>query len=104
MTEILDRRIGRDELSVIEVCRAYVAAQREYAALRVRSGEPAEYAQHFMSAAGQRIGLCWQAKPGEQASPLRPLTASARAAGYPPGVPHPEPRPYYGYYFRILTR
>jgi Protein of unknown function (DUF2950) len=103
-TEILDRRIGRDELSVIEVCGAYVAAQREYAALRVRSGEPAEYAQHFMSAAGQRNGLYWPVAPGEEGSPLGPLIARARAAGYTPGEPHPAPRPYYGYYFRILTR
>jgi Protein of unknown function (DUF2950) len=103
-TEILDRRIGRDELSVIEVCRTYVAGQREYAALRVSSGGPAEYAQHFMSAAGQRNGLYWPVKPGEEESPLGPLIADARAAGYTPGMPHPAPRPYYGYYFRILTR
>ncbi len=102
--EILDRRIGRNELSVIEVCRAYVTAQREYAALRVRSGDSAEYAQHFMSAAGQRNGLYWPVKPGAEESPLGPLIARARAAGYMPGAPHTEPRPYYGYYFRILTR
>jgi hypothetical protein len=102
--EILDRRVGRDELSVIEVCRAYVTAQREYAALRVRSGDSAEYAQHFMSAAGQRNGLYWPVKRGEEESPLGPLIARARAAGYTPGAPHSEPRPYYGYFFRILTR
>ncbi len=103
-TEILDRRIGRDELAVIEVCRAYVTAQREYAALRAKSGGPAEYAQHFMSAPGQRDGLYWPVKPGEEESPLGPLIAQARAAGYTPGAPHSEPRPYYGYDFRILTR
>jgi hypothetical protein len=102
-SEILDRRIGRDELTVIEVCRAYVAAQREYAALRAKSGGSAEYAQHFMSAAGQQNGLYWPVKPGEPESPLGPLIASTRAAGYTPGAPHPQPRPYYGYYFRILT-
>ncbi|HUC11540.1 MAG TPA: DUF2950 domain-containing protein [Stellaceae bacterium] len=102
--EILDRRIGRDELSVIEVCRAYVAAQREYVALRVSSGEPAEYAQHLMSDPGQRNGLYWPVNPGEQESPLGPLIATARAAGYTPSAPHPAPRPYYGYFFRILTR
>ena len=102
--EILDRRIGRNELSVIEVCRAYVVAQREYAVLRARSGGPAEYAQHFMSAAGQRNGLYWPVGPGEEESPLGPLIDRARAAGYTPGAPHPAPRPYYGYFFRILTR
>ncbi|MGC2412425.1 MAG: DUF2950 domain-containing protein [Stellaceae bacterium] len=102
-SEILDRRIGRNELSVIEVCRAYVVAQREFAALRAKPGGSAEYAQHFMSATGQQNGLYWPVKPGEKESPLGPLIARARAAGYTPGAPHTEPRPYYGYYFRILT-
>jgi len=102
--EILNRRIGRNELSVIEVCRAYVVAQREYAAKRLRPGGPPEYAQHFMSTGGQRNGLYWPVKPGEEESPLGALIARARAAGYRPGTPHAKPRPYYGYYFRILTR
>ena len=102
--EILNRRIGRNELSVIEVCRAYVAAQREYAAKNLGPGGAAEYAQHFMSKIGQRDGLYWPVKAGEQESPLGPLIARARAAGYRPGTPHPKPRPYYGYYFHILTQ
>ena len=102
--EILNRRIGRDELSVIEVCRAYVVAQREYAAKRFRPGGPSEYAQHFMSTDGQHNGLYWPVKPGEEESPLGLLIAHARAAGYSPGTPHAKLRPYYGYYFRILTQ
>ena len=102
--EILDRRIGRDELSVIEVCRAYVVAQREYAASRESSGGSPEYAQRFMSSPGKKNGLYWPVKPGGKESPLGPLIARARAAGYTPGAPHRKPRPYYGYYFRILTR
>jgi hypothetical protein len=102
--EILDRRIGRNELSVIEVCRAYVAAQREYAAQRLGPGGLPDYAQHFMSTGGQHNGLYWPVKPGEEESPLGPLIAQARAAGYAPGTPHEKPRPYYGYYFHILTR
>lgn len=66
------------------------------------AGIPA-YAQHFMSSPGRENGLYWPAKPGEEESPLGPLIAQARAAGYTPGMPHPKPRPYYGYYFRILT-
>jgi Protein of unknown function (DUF2950) len=88
--EILDRQIGRDELTVIQVCRAYVVAQREYAALRFRSGGAAEYAQHFMSAAGQRNGLYWPVGPGEEESPLGPLIARARrlhARRTTPGTP-----------------
>ena len=104
MEEILNRRVGHNELSVIEVCRAYVVAQREYAAKRLKSGGPSEYAQHFMSTDGQHNGLYWPVKPGEDESPLGPLIARARAAGYSPGIPHAKPRPYYGYYFRILTQ
>jgi hypothetical protein len=102
--EILNRRIGRNELTVIQVCRAYVAAQREYAAMRLGPGGSPEYAQHFISAEGRRDGLYWPVKPGEGESPLGPLIAQARAAGYRPGTPHVKRRPYYGYYFRLLTR
>jgi len=102
--EILNRRIGRNELKVIQICRAYVAAQREYAAKRLGPHESPEYAQHFMSKAGEHDGLYWSVKAGEEESPLGPLVAQARAAGYRPGTPHIKPRPYYGYYFQILTR
>lgn len=102
--EILNRRIGRNELTVIQICRAYVSAQREYAAMRLGPGDTPEYAQHFMSTVGQRDGLYWPINPGEAESPLGPLIAQARAAGYRPGTPHLKPRPYYGYFFRILTR
>jgi hypothetical protein len=102
--EILNRRIGRNELNVIEVCRAYVEAQREYAAKKLGPGGGAEFAQHFMSKTGQRDGLYWPVKAGEEESPLGLLIARARAAGYRPGTPHPKPRPYYGYYFHILTQ
>ncbi|HXW39618.1 MAG TPA: DUF2950 domain-containing protein [Xanthobacteraceae bacterium] len=102
--EILNRRIGRNELHVIAVCHGYVEAQREYAAKRLGPGGAAEYAQHFMSKTGRRDGLYWDVKPGEEESPLGPLVAQARAAGYRPGTPHIKPRPYDGYYFRILTK
>ena len=102
--EISNRRIGRNELTVIAVCRAYVAAQREYAAKKPGPGGTAEYAQHFISKADVRDGLYWPTKEGEEESPLGPLVAQARTAGYRPGAPHLEPRPYYGYFFRILTR
>jgi len=101
--EILDRRIGRNELAVIQVCRAYVEAQREYAALTVRSGAGAEYAQHFTSRGSEHNGLYWPTRPGEPQSPLGPLVAQARAGGYSPGGGKGQPHPYYGYFFRILT-
>jgi hypothetical protein len=101
--EILNRRIGRNELQVIEVCRAYVAAQREYVALKV--GGRSEYARRFVSTQDQHDGLYWSAQAGDPASPLGPLIAQAQASGYGAGEPvseHTASQPYYGYYFRIL--
>lgn len=100
--EILDRRIGRNELNVIEVCRTFVQAQREFAALQSASGAHAEFAQHFMSRPGRHDGLYWPTAAGEPESPLGPLLAQARAAGYAAEPAH-KPVPYHGYYYRILT-
>ena len=80
--EILNRRIGKNELSVIQVCRAYVDAQREYAG-KDRDGDGLlEYAQKFVSEPGQKDGLYWEVKPGEEPSPLGPFAANAREEGY----------------------
>ncbi len=98
---ILDRRIGRNELNTIEVCRAYVDAQREYAAKdRDGSGLP-EYAQRFLSSPGKHDGLYWETGPGEAQSPLGPLVARASAEGYDTSGKHV---PYHGYYFKILKQ
>ncbi len=108
--EILNRRIGRNELSVIAVCRAYVQAQREYALLATGAGGKPEYAQRFTSHEGQRDGLYWPTPPGGKVSPLGPLMEQARAAGYAGGAAAAvgaaptKPQPYHGYFYRILTR
>jgi hypothetical protein len=102
--EILNRRIGRNELNVIEVCRAYVEAQREYAVMTVVPVGRPEYAQHFRSSSGTRDGLYWPAKDAQPQSPLGPLVAQARAGGYNVDPVGGKPQPYHGYYFRILTR
>jgi hypothetical protein len=96
--ELLNRRIGQNELSTIQVCLAYVDAQREYYA---RGTGLLEYAQRLASTKGKRDGLFWETKPGEQESPLGPLVARARAAGYPL-PPRLGPAPYHGYFYRIL--
>ena len=102
--EILDRRVGRNELNVIEVCRAYVQAQREYADLAANAGAERAYAQRFMSQPGTHDGLFWPVTADEKESPLGPLVAQARAGGYAPESAHHDPRPYFGYYYKILTR
>jgi len=102
--EILNRRIGRNELHVIETCRVYVQAQREYAALTKPAAGKPEYAQHIMSHEGQHDGLYWPAAAGETESPLGPLVAQARSHGYSSDPSAGTPTPYQGYYFHILTR
>jgi hypothetical protein len=99
--EILARRIGRNELSAIQACQAYVDAQREYAE-QDRTGAGANtYAQRIVSRPGKKDGLYWRTNQGEHESPLGPLFAEASAQGYRSGD---VPAPYVGYYFRILTR
>lgn len=99
--EILARRIGRNELSVIRVCRTYVAAQRLYAKYGHDGKPKGLYARAFNSDAARQNGLFWPARPGERRSPLGDLFADAsveaeKRAGR-------EPQPFHGYYFRILT-
>jgi hypothetical protein len=98
--EILARRIGRNELSAIQFCLAYVDAQREYA-LKDRDADGLlEYAQKFESDKGKKNGLYWDVKAGEGQSPLGPLAAAAQKQGY--STKRGKPEPYLGYYYRIL--
>ncbi len=97
--EIVNRRIGSNELAAINVCLAYVDAQREYV-LRDRDDNGLlEYAQKLSSAPGKRDGLYWPAKDGEPPSPFGPLVARARTEGYA----EVTAEPYYGYRYKILT-
>jgi hypothetical protein len=99
--EILARRVGRNELGVIQICLTYVQAQQEYASLG-HDGKPAGlYAQKVASEPGKQDGLYWEAKPGERPSPVGELAAQAAAEGYTRDTN--SPRPFHGYYFRILT-
>ena len=97
--EILLRRIGRNELSAIQSSLAYVAAQKEYAALDVDGVRPPAYAQRIVSSDGKKDGLYWPSAAGETQSPLGALFAEASDEGYEFGG---APVPYHGYYYRIL--
>jgi len=99
--QVLNRRIGHNELSAIKVCLAYVDAQREYAATERSANAPPEYAQKLTSSPGKHDGLYWEAKDDETPSPLGPLLAHARSQGY--GPQSPDAAPYHGYYYKILT-
>jgi hypothetical protein len=99
--EILNRRIGRNELNAIQVALAYVDAQREYYARDPDGDGLLHYARTFASSPGKRDGLYWPTKEGEPPSPLGPLVARARTEGY--AKRSAAPVPYWGYYYRILT-
>lgn len=100
--EILNRRIGRNELNAIQVCLAYADAQREYYSEDRNADGLREYARRFASTPGKRDGLYWQTKPGETSSPMGLLAARARDEGY--GLRRDgAATPYHGYFYRILT-
>jgi len=101
--EILSRRIGRNELSAMQVCLAYVDAQREYARAPREGGALLTYAMKFRSDKGQKNGLYWRTKKGEALSPLGVLVANAKAEGYSRKTLGGTPSPYHGYLYRILT-
>ncbi|SAK79739.1 hypothetical protein AWB75_04864 [Caballeronia catudaia] len=88
--EMATRRIGRNELSAMQVALAYVAAQNDY------QKATDHYADRFVSTPGKHDGLYWDTAPGEPESPLGPLAATM------PNKPSAADG-YYGYHYRILT-
>jgi Protein of unknown function (DUF2950) len=101
--EIIDRRVGEDELNAIGVCRTYVAAQREYAAEDRDGSGVLKFAQKLKSTKGTKDGLYWKASDDEDQSPFGPLVAEAHAEGYGGKTAEGQPQPFKGYLFRILT-
>ena len=99
--EILNRRIGRNELAVIQVAQAYVDAQREYYLRNPDGAKLLHYAPKFASAQGKKDGLYYPVKSGEKPSPLGPLVSGARTEGYAKGK-EGKPVAYHGYHYRIL--
>lgn len=99
--EVINRRVGGNEISTIATLRVMVDAQREYAA-EGRDGNPPTYARRLVSSAGKHDGLYWPVADGEAESPLGPFVAAASAEGY--GASDGGPVPYHGYYYRLLTK
>lgn len=104
--ELLNRRIGRNELSTLKAVRAYVEAQREYSSRDRDGSEVLKYAQRIISSPGTKDGLYWPPDVDGDISPLGPLVAEAERAGYGNGKTKPDETaaPFHGYYFRVLTR
>ena len=99
---IIDRRIGRNELSAIRTLLASVDAQHDYFDRVKQATGTGAYATRFISAPGHYDGLYWPAAEGQAESPLGPLIDAAQDAGYPGELVGGKPIPYEGYYFRIL--
>jgi hypothetical protein len=95
--EILFRRIGRNEMSAIRICKELVAAEQEY-----RRTQPEGFAEKILSDSGARNGLYWPAAAGDPQSPIGPLVASAVTEGYADNGREIVKSPYRGYYFHIL--
>jgi hypothetical protein len=100
--EVTNRRVGSNEYGAIGTLLAIVDAQRSYAATDPDGNGIANYATKFISSPGKRDGLYWEAKKAEPESPLGPLVGAASAQGYS-AAPSAKPRPYYGYYYRMIT-
>jgi hypothetical protein len=97
--EMIDRRVGYNELSAIEACKAYVAAQEEYRRVDRDGNGLREYARRFISTPGTHDGLYW---PPESQADISPLDGFAEDAGLAKRSGE-KPEPYNGYYYRILT-
>jgi len=100
--EILARRIGRNELAVIDICGALADGQAEYFSQRRDGASTKQYALKFISDAGKQNGLYWESPEGQPQSPLGPLVAFATDEGY---SANPNSRaPFHGYNFRMLKK
>jgi hypothetical protein len=101
--EIVNRRIGRNEIAAIRFCLAYVDAQKEYFNLFKNNAGTGLYAQRLVSTPGNYDGLYWPSAAGTPESPLAPIVESAVEEGYPGQVEAGKPVAYQGYYYRVLT-
>jgi hypothetical protein len=96
--EILNRRVGANELNAIEICRGFVEAQHEYAQEKHDDSKVNQYAQHILSTSGKHDGLAWKNPDGTWGGPVGEEVAQALEEGYSAQ----RGKPYHGYYFRVL--
>jgi hypothetical protein len=103
--EILDRRIGENELNAMQVIQAIADAQIEYAAIDWDEDGMLEYAARFGSTGGNRDGLYWPAEDAEYESPLGPLVAEAADEGYTgEGSTEAATASYHGYRYKLILK
>jgi hypothetical protein len=99
LREVVDRRIGSNELDAIEICHGYVEAQKDYASEDRNGNGVLEYAQRTISTPGMRDGLVWKNPDGTLDGPVSETIARAISEGY-----SDRTKPFHGYHFRILRR
>ena len=99
--EILNRRVGANELNAIEICRGFDDAQHEYAQEKHDDSKVNQYAQRILSTPGKHDGLAWQNADGTWEGPVGEEVAKALAEGYSFQAGG-SPKPYHGYYFKVL--
>lgn len=102
--EMLNERIGRNELDVIDLMKGYVAVQERFRRVDHDGDGVKEFAGSILSEADKRDGLYWPSAPGVPESPLGDFVARAAAAGYAIGGEDKGPEPYLGYYYKLLAR
>lgn len=95
--ELLYRRIGRNELDAIQICRGFVEAQHEYALAMYDGSGVNQYAQRIISTPGKRDGLAWRNDDGTWDGPVGEKLAAAIERGY-----SSRTEPYHGYFFKVL--
>jgi len=96
--EILNRRVGANELNAIAICRGFVEAQHEYAMEKHDGSKVNQYAQRVLSTPGKHDGLAWQNPDGTWGGPVGEEIAKALEEGYSAQAG----KPYHGYYFKVL--
>ena len=96
--EILNRRVGANELNAIEICRGFVEAQHEYAMEKHDGSKVNQYAQNILSDPGKHNGLAWQNPDGRWGGPVGEEVAKALQEGYKVE----RGTPYHGYFFKVL--
>jgi hypothetical protein len=97
LQEILNRRIGSNELDAIQICRGYVEAQDDYAVMKRTDGSVAQYAQRIIASEGKHDGLAWRNADGTWGGPVGENIAQVIEQGYTS-----KASPYHGYYFKVL--
>lgn len=93
--ELLNRRVGRNELWTLTALHELVEVQREYRS-KSRDGNPPAFAKKFRSTEGKHDGLYWSTEDGSELSPAGMLLAESDAT-------EGKPKPFHGYFYRLLT-